>query len=117
MTVSTITGIPADVKRALEQQSRTSTQVNPEQARAASTLPTDLIETLPSTAPIFDFQEAIKQTEVQNRDAATSVLTDADLEAIEAQESAPERVAAQPVKSVAAQTAKLPVDLLKLISE
>lgn len=117
MTVSTITGIPADVKRTLEQQNRTSTQVNTEQARAASTLPTDRIETLPSTAPIFDFQEAIQQTQVQNREAAASVLTDADLDAIEAQESAAERVAAQPAKSVAAQTGKLPVDLLKLISE
>lgn len=117
MTVSTITGIPADVKRTLEQQNRTSTQVNTEQAKAASTLPQDRIETQPSAAPIFDFQEAIKQTEVQNRDAAASVLTDADLEAIESQASAPERVAAQPAKSVAAQTGKLPADLLKLISE
>ena len=117
MTVSTITGIPADVKRTLEQQNRTSTQVNLEQAKAASTLPTDRIETLPSTAPIFDFQEAIVQTEVQNREAAASTLNDADLAQIESQESAPERVAAQPAKSAAAQTSKLPADLLALINE
>lgn len=117
MTVSTITGIPADVKRTLEQQNRTTIQIQAEQSKAASTLPTDRIETLPSAAPIFDFNEAVVRTQQQNREAAASILSDADLDAIASQDSAPERVAAQPSKSVAAQATKLPADLLALLNE
>jgi hypothetical protein len=117
MTVSTITGLPADVKRTLEQQNRTTTQIQTEQIRAASTLPTDRIETLPSAAPIFDFNEAVRRTQQQNAQAAASVLSDADIDAIQSQETAPDRVAAQPNQSVAAQATKLPADLLALLNE
>lgn len=116
MTVSTITGIPADVKRALEQQNR-NPNFTIEKAPSQASLPQDVLTASTYTVETLDVPAAIVATQTQNRDAAKSVLNDADIAQIEVQESASERVAAQPSKSVAAQTAKLPADLLKLISE
>ena len=114
MTVTNITGIPADVKRTLDQQNR-NPSFTIDKAPSQASLPQDIINT--SETPVLDVPAAIVATQAQNREAAKATLNDADLEQIESRETASERVAAQPVKSVAAQTGKLPADLLKLISE
>lgn len=115
MTVSTVTGIPGDVKRALDQNNR-NPNITIEKAPSQASLPQDVLT--PSSTPTqLDVPAAVVQTQVQNRDAAKSVLSDADFEQIESQGDASQRVASQPAQSVAAQTGKLPVDLLKLISE
>lgn len=114
MTVSTITGIPADVKRALEQQNR-NPNFTIEKAPSQASLPQDIINTVEST--VLDVPAAIVATQSQNAQAAKSVLNDEDFDRLETTGSASEKVAAKPQQSVAAQTNKLPVDLLKLVSE
>ncbi len=117
MTVSTITGIPADVKRALENNNRSSNTTNSiEKAPSQASLPKDIINTA-DLAPALDVPAAIAQTQVQNREAARSTLSDADFEVLDQQASAQQQVAAQPARSVAAQATKLPADLLQLINE
>lgn len=114
MTVSTITGIPADVKRTLEQQNRPSSTTNTiEKAPSQASLPKDII----NTPEVLSVAVATQRSEVQNQQAARSTLSDADFEVLDQQASAQQQVAAQPVKSIAAQTGKLPADLLQLISE
>lgn len=116
MTVSTVSGIPGEVKRALEQNNR-NPNFTIEKAPSQASLPQDVLTASTYSAQAMDVPAAIEQTQVQNRDAAKSVLSEADFEQIESQAGATERVAAQPTQSVAAQTGKLPIDLLKLISE
>ncbi len=117
MTVSTVSGIPADVKRALENNNRPSNSTNSiEKAPSQASLPKDIINT--ADIPVsLDVEAAIVQTQVQNQQAARSTLSDADFEVLDQQASAQQQVAAQPAKSVAAQAGKLPADLLALISE
>lgn len=114
MTVSTVSGIPADVKRALEQNNR-NPNFTIEKAPSQASLPKDIINTV--DVPTLDVPAAIVATQSQNREASKAVLSDADFEQIESQPDASQRVASQPIQSVAAQTGKLPVDLLKLVSE
>lgn len=115
MTVSTISGLPGDVRRALDQQAKPSTK---DVAKQSASLPTDSIAASGSSrAPALDVDAAIIQTQAQNREAAAAYLSDADLDVIETQATPQQQVAAQPEAATAAQTNKLPVDLVKLASE
>ncbi len=115
MTVSTISGLPGDVRRALDAQAKPATPKDT--AKQSASLPTDSVVSSSSNAPALDVDAAIIQTQAQNREAAAAYLDDMDFEVLSTQASAPEQVAAKPKEATAAQTNKLPVDLVKLASE
>ena len=116
MTVPTIGGIPAEAKRALEQQNRPA-QTNPSTpAKESSARASDSIATRAS-GPAIDTEAAIIQTQAQNREAARATLRDEDFALLETQASPAERIAANPKAATAAQTSKLPVDLVQLAAE
>lgn len=117
MTVSTITGLPADVKRALDNSNKPASQKNDEvKSQGGAPLPKDTISA--SAAASLDLNEAIVATQAQNREAAKATLGDEDFEQVEqAGESAQEQVLAQSKAALNAQTNKLPPNILGLLAE
>ena len=117
MTVSTITGLPADVKRALDNNNKPANQTREEtKTQGGASLPKDTISA--STPPALDLNSAIVATGAQNREAAQATLSDADFEQLERIEDSPQaQVQAQAKASVAAQTNKMPANILQVLAE
>ena len=119
MTVSTIGNVAPELKRTLENQNRPETlKREAEPAPGSARLPSDVVSasSYQVEEPV-NLDEIMVQIQVQNREAARSTLSDDDLTALENQASPQERVLAQAKASVAAQTNKLPANLLDLLSE
>lgn len=123
MTVTSIGALAPEIKRALDQNQKTAPAASTPTPNTAgtATLPTDSLA--PSIAALtqgalIDLSPVILQVEAQNRDAAASVLSDADLQLlIQATVSPQEAVQNQAKQSIAAQTNKLPNSLLALLGE
>ncbi len=110
MTVSTIGNVGADIARAQDKQNKQdSVRVG---AKNAATLPQDRVDT--AALQLLDVETARKFTEAENLYAARSTLSDADFAATE---SPQERVYAQAKEAIAAQTNKLPGNVLQLLNE
>ena len=116
MTVSTLNGVTAELRRSQENLNKPE-RLLPLQPSNAS-LPDDVVADSAIAPRGPDLATAIAQTEAQNREAARATLNDADLDAIaDAQPSAREQVASSPKTSIAAQTGRLPANVLDLLAE
>lgn len=117
MTVSTITGLPADVKRALDNNNKPANQTREEtKTQGGASLPKDTISA--SATASLDLNQAIVATQKQNREAAQATLSDTDFEQLERVEDSPQaQVQAQAKASVTAQTNKLPANILQVLVE
>ena len=109
MTISTIGTIGADLARIQEKQNREVSERAAAQ-RAATEAPAKASDALTAV----DETTARKLSEIENQNAAASVLTEAD---VDAQPSPQERVQSQARESIAAQTNKLPPNILQLLNE
>ncbi len=116
MTVSTLTGIPADVKRALDTQNKSSAQLREQKVATPATLPSDSVAETAS-APLLSVAVATQQTIAQNREAAASTLSEADFDVLEQSESPQAQLLANAKAGIAAQTKRLPPSMLELLAE
>lgn len=115
MTVSTISNVASAAARMQESQNRQAdTRLKSTPQSAA--LPADIVANTGAISSVSLSQdEARLATEAQNREAATSVLRDDDFPDHET--SPQEKVQAQAVAAMRAQTTKLPANLMALLSE
>lgn len=122
MTVNQIGALAPELKRASDAQSRAQNPTPaPAKTQGTASLPTDTLSSNLSaiaTGELINLQPVILQVEAQNRDAAASSLSDADLQVlIQAKVSPQEALQNQAKQSIAAQTNKLPNNLLALLGE
>jgi hypothetical protein len=118
MTVSTITNVAPEIRRALENQNKAATPTGRD--ASAATLPTDTVQLSADVAfkpALLNLNEAIAESSAQNYVAAQSTLTDADFDVADATETAQARVQADAKASTLAQTNKLPPNLIQLLQE
>lgn len=117
MTVSTINNPTAELRRTQDNLNKQAAKPLPYQPSGA-TLPEDVLAASATALARPDQATAIALTEQQNRAAAASTLSEADLDQLEADRPvATEEVARDPQASIAAQTTKLPVKILDLLAE
>lgn len=110
MSISTIGNVGADLARTQDKQNKQDAAriVAPQYVR-----PGDTVDV--ANAPVaIDRDTARLLTEAENRLAAESTLTDADFEAAPTPH---EQVQAQAREALAAQTNKLPANVLQLLNE
>lgn len=116
MTVSTINGAASELRRVQENQNKTERPL-PLQPSGAS-LPEDVIQVPSAPAAQPDLAEAVAQSAAQNREAAASTLSEADLDFITASQPNPaEQVQIKAKEALVAQTSRLPNNILSLLAE
>jgi len=121
MTVTTIPGLLEPARRTFENANRPTNQTAgnaaTQSASASATLPNDVIAAS-VTNPAVDYQTAITLTQAQNREAARSTLSDADLDQLQqAPVTAQQAVAANPQQAVDVQTNRLAPSMLQMLVE
>lgn len=116
MTVSTIGPVALEAKRTLDTQTKNSAKTETALLSGGASLPTDTVESVVSN-PTLTVAQAAAQTEQENRTAALSTLSDADIDLLASEQSPQAIVQAQANASVAAQANRLPPSMLQLLVE
>jgi hypothetical protein len=114
MTVSTIGNAGDAIRRLQESQNKQADTRTNIKAPGTASLPQDTVEISDS---LLNVASAAAASEVQNRDAAKSVLSDDEFDKAVHGDSAQEKIQQQAVASAAAQTNKLPPNILSLLAE
>lgn len=118
MTVSTINGVTTELRRTQDNINKQERPL-PLQPSNAS-LPDDVVAgtALAAAQAAGAGADTAERVAAQNREAARSSLSDADIDAIVSEQGTPsQQVARTPEASVAAQTSKLPPKILDLLAE
>ncbi len=120
MTVSTINGVQAELRRVQDNQNKAERPL-PLQPSGAS-LPNDVLsDAIASYAATDsgDLSAVIAQAAQQNQQAAQSTISDAEIEQLTADSAnaARQQVEQNPKSSIAAQTNNLPRNLIDLLGE
>jgi hypothetical protein len=116
MTVSSIGALAPEIKRLQENTTRTATTTPSTQTQSGSAvLPTDTVSLPILKGPTPD---EFQQIAIQNAQAAQSVLSDTDIDALAESKLSPQQAVQQQAKaSIDAQTKRLPPSMLELLAE
>lgn len=120
MTVTTIPGVGLEVKRALDNQNKTAgnaASATTAPAGGTASLPSDTVSLSAAPSVPLNLAQAQQATIAENQTAASSTLSNDDIDALNAGTSPQQQVLAQAKASIAAQTNRLPPSMLQLLVE